>query len=1290
MENNSEEYNFKELSKKLYPYFIPEIELTKEDKLFQKIIENYSFSKNSLRVSNHWTDKINNDQLSILDMELRAKKINTHFGYIYFSTPIIEKPSMTPRMARYGRYTYSGELKCTLNFVSNRDVEENFTYPISLGFIPIPLRSKFCHLYGKTDKELLEMGENPVDPFSYFIIYGTEITIVTQEKLRSQEFLFFYNNKGLLEGRFTSVSFSGSSLLIMNVGKTWPCIKIKMKHITKNKHIPLFILFKFLGYNIDEAKELILSYVKDENRILVEYGLQTSISKAKFYKDYVSFWAIKRELKTSNTKEILKLMIDEINRDCFSELETIPTTPQMLEEYIKKYIGSDYTPVQVKQLEKAKHLAYMTARMVEIMQGIRKIDDRNTWSNKKLEIGAKSYEQLFINMFDDIIKTSQEDIDKIFGKKDGLKISTLEKITEANITSLIKIKGSIITDSSEKSFNANSWGHKGAHRKENITDTLKRETLLSIYSQNDKINTPANRNAPRIIREVRGSQVRRLCLAETPEGTNCGLVNHFAMTLYISLERSQQSFLDLLIKYKNFISNEKTDKHSYCLLINGKIHSWCNKELVTYIRNERRNNKLPLDSAIVLNEINNSVEYYCNSSRPCAPLLIVDENGELLIDKKKLWNESLEKLYEEGVIELLDIKEEESSLAVVAQYPKDVRNKKNKINELTKKNNDLKKNRNINDDEYVILVDLYRKIYSKDTLSSIILVLKELIEKNISFDNISKFKLTIVDQDKLKSLTILDKYFLKANNYTTIFSQLNKLHDNYESIIEEIENDISLHELKNKKKYTHSEINPVSAFGISCGLIPDGSSNPGPRITYQGSMGKQALQNDPIHYDRMTDAGRKISSTSTRSIWETVIHEPGGFNIIPSGQTIPVAFCADPYNMEDAQVYNDEFLNSYNFEVTKYATYSATRTTNRYVVEEFKKPINSNPSKFEAIGDDGIPIVGKFVKADDCIIGKVRKISASDTSEEKIENASVFVGVGEDGYIERVLITVNEKNEIMILVKTGILRKYIVGDKAASRYSQKGTMGKKRSGIDMIRVASGVNKGVIPAMVINPCSIPSRMTIAMLKEMLTSKAALYSLERINATCYNGIDVEKFQKILIENGMNEYGNEEMCHPNGEKLKCPVFFGPCTYQALKHHVKDKIQLRDRGNIRLISHQPVSGRANKGGLKIGEMERDAMIELGASSLLTERLMGVSDEYKTVYCSNCGNIAESDVLSHKQNPNTCRFCLPNEARFGTFKSPYIYLLIYRMLNAIGINCVLGLESEVQQGDYIENKYVV
>lgn len=80
--------------------------------------------------------------------------------------------------------------------------------------------------------------------------------------------------------------------------------------------------------------------------------------------------------------------------------------------------------------------------------------------------------------------------------------------------------------------------------------------------------------------------------------------------------------------------------------------------------------------------------------------------------------------------------------------------------------------------------------------------------------------------------------------------------------------------------------------------------------------------------------------------------------------------------------------------------------------------------------------------------------------------------------------------------------------------------------------------------------------------------------------------------------------------GEQIKTQIFIGPTYYYRLKHMVEDKINYRAKGKKVQLTLQPPKGRANDGGMRIGEMERDAIISHGASSFIKESFMEKSDK--------------------------------------------------------------------------------
>jgi hypothetical protein len=203
--------------------------------------------------------------------------------------------------------------------------------------------------------------------------------------------------------------------------------------------------------------------------------------------------------------------------------------------------------------------------------------------------------------------------------------------------------------------------------------------------------------------------------------------------------------------------------------------------------------------------------------------------------------------------------------------------------------------------------------------------------------------------------------------------------------------------------------------------------------------------------------------------------------------------------------------------------------------------------------------------------------------------------------------------------------------------------------------------------VVHNC-IPSRMTIGKLIEIVMSKTSSLRGERINATSFNGFDEEEFKRNLLQYGYSRSGNETMYSGfTGKPLQASIFIGPCYYQALRHHVKDKIQMRSRGQIKSLTHQPVAGRSHGGGLRLGEMERDAIISHGASAVLQERYCTSSDAYRSIFCQTCGTVAVSNV---KDKSISCSLC-GEGAKFGKCTIPFTFIRLQQFLMGAGFQMI-------------------
>jgi DNA-directed RNA polymerase II subunit RPB2 len=321
--------------------------------------------------------------------------------------------------------------------------------------------------------------------------------------------------------------------------------------------------------------------------------------------------------------------------------------------------------------------------------------------------------------------------------------------------------------------------------------------------------------------------------------------------------------------------------------------------------------------------------------------------------------------------------------------------------------------------------------------------------------------------------------------------------------------------------------------------------------------------------------------------------------------------------------------------------------------------------RYSSIDENGLPKLGSFVKEGDCLIGKVRK----NLTTNQIENASSFVEVKQEGVVDRVLVSTNPEGARVVKVKIRQIRKPVLGDKFASRFAQKGTIGMILPDEDMPFTASGVR----PDLIINPHALPSRMTIGKMIEIVTSKVAAFTGERVNATAFRNFNTEEFMRNLTQYGYSSSGKERMYSGfDGKPLEARIFTGPCYYQALRHQVADKVQMRARGFVSQLTHQPVGGRKRGGGQRVGEMERDAIISHGASAFLQERLCLVSDAFETVYCSTCGTMA---IANHLDDKYVCRSCDSDKNEFGKICIPYSFKLMSQLL--AGANYKIAFKTE-------------
>ena len=431
--------------------------------------------------------------------------------------------------------------------------------------------------------------------------------------------------------------------------------------------------------------------------------------------------------------------------------------------------------------------------------------------------------------------------------------------------------------------------------------------------------------------------------------------------------------------------------------------------------------------------------------------------------------------------------------------------------------------------------------------------------------------------------------------------------------------------------HTHAEIHESLIFGVMCNQIIFPENNPPVRNSFSTGQSKQAVSmyhtNFPVRMDKtavVLNSGQ-IPLVKSRYM-EHINHEEN-----PYGENAIVAImCYTGYNVEDAILINEGSLKRGLFRTTYYTTYEAHEETSKVGefisekkfsnIEGIENIVGKKPgydySKLDAYG-----IIRENTPVDD----KTVLIGLSSNSSQKAHvriDGSKTPKKGQIGIVDKTFITEGEEGERIAKVRIREERIPFLGDKMASRAGQKGTIGMVIPECDMPFTKDGIR----PDLIINPHAIPTRMTIGQLVECIIGKASAYYGAFSDCTAFvnKGSKIEVYEQILARAGFHSQGNEALYNGmTGEQIETAIFIGPTYYMRLKHMVKDKINFRARGPNTALTHQPVSGRANDGGLRIGEMERDSVISHGISNFLQESMMERGDKYQIAVCNQTGMIA-------------------------------------------------------------------
>ena len=991
--------------------------------------------------------------------------------------------------------------------------------------IPIMLHSRYCILHNKPKEFLREAGECPYDNGGYFIVDGAEKILITRQEQafntlyvtpQNDPKVSVYASISCLSAETRQVKRIAFALMryVEKDGFTnHATIQVSLPFVRKT--IPLFVLFRALGFQSDEEilKLIFPDFNSSEAKLLLPKLQPSIIEGFPFLNSYTAVQYIKTLTKGFSVAHVL----DVIKNQLFIHMPNDSST-------------------------QAVYLGDCVRKILRVAEGYDNKTDRDDTRNQRCLTSGFLVQELFNNSYKLWVKATALAIDKEYNynKKVLYAEENFKNIFQAGNDTKIFLPG-LLSDMIMKGFKG-KWGTGLGEDKSGVLQAMSRLSYVDFMSHCRRVildfDTGMKLTGPR---KLHPSQFGYFCTSETPTGASIGITKNMSIMTAISTASQTTKFFEWLKTTGRVYKPEDITEQQRIIFVpvyvNGGMFGYTAKPylLTSVLKSFKRSGCLPYSVSISFSIRDRTVYIYMDAGRPLRPLIWL-LNATVPVEKLKT-------------------------------YPT--------WRDLVMGNLEIRRNANLESTDFI---------------------------------------------DPLAGKTnMLEDYPNILAPHTGCIEYVDPYEQN--------ETYIANNPAYIKPETTHMEVHPSTIMSMMTSLIPFAPHNQSPRNQLSCSQSKQGLSVYATNWRNRFDNTAHVLCYAEMPLTRTIYNNYLGEGKMGYGMNCILAIaCWSGYNQEDGIVMNYDAVQRGMFRSMAFRSYEAFEEDDERANTKvrFGNPASIGSWKdlrpgldYSKLDDQGIVREGEYVDENTVIVGAYM----TSTTGGNINDASKTPQVWTRGRVEKVVIMVN--NMGMRLVKIRVVQDRIpeLGDKFSNRHGQKGTIGALLRGHDMPRTESGI----VPDMIMNPHAIPSRMTIAQNLEQLLGKTAALSGAIGDGTSFmnDGSPQEAIGGILEELGFEKYGNEVMYNgATGEQIPAAIFIGPVYGMRLKHMVEDKWNARGQGRKEIRTHQPTGGRGAQGGLKIGEMDRDAIIAHGGMSFVKESFMERSDKAKFPLCVACGTI--------------------------------------------------------------------
>ena len=450
---------------------------------------------------------------------------------------------MLPMEARIRNYTYASQMHADLRLtVKQHGVpnESRVFEGISLGKIPVMLGSSLC-LLKDYPVSVDKLGECQYDPFGYFIIHGSERTILCQEKVADNRIMVFSNKKTKTQHSFTVEMKS------LHESFTTPPKKLELRLSSKfngigypificvprfSEDLPMAVFFRAIG--VTQDRQILKLILGSEDSPMAEL-------LAASFKAVADVNVFTREQAVTYLTHHLQYTTQQEDKEAY--VRSLLNT-----EFLPHVrLGGETAGVEVHEARKAIIVASMARRLLMSSTGTRPLDDRDAYPNKRVVTTGALLTHLFRQLFQKVCNDTRnefvQEINHDRWKKGDAGPRPLEVITIHNLYKILKtgsIEGKLKQALATGNFTVQGLGTSSSTSLSNATKTgvsqvLARLSYPSTVSHLRRIQTPVEKSGKLLApRKLHGTSWGFVCPVETPEGHSVGIVKSLSMMTSVS------------------------------------------------------------------------------------------------------------------------------------------------------------------------------------------------------------------------------------------------------------------------------------------------------------------------------------------------------------------------------------------------------------------------------------------------------------------------------------------------------------------------------------------------------------------------------------------------------------------------------------------------------------------------------------------------------------------------------------------------------------------------------------